>query len=89
MEVTPVEQTPNVIIQHDCKHEVGLALMKSSLQRIERNVDDICHILRGNGEIGLKGKTERHWVAIKTLFWINGATALVLVTSILEHIFRR
>lgn len=71
-----------------CKYEVDIAIMGGSVKRIEKTTEELAYLLRGNGEIGLKGKAERNWIAIKALFWINGAVAVSLIGIALDHLFR-
>ena len=66
-------------MEHECKHEVDLALMQQSIEGIEKNLSKITHVLAGNGREGLVVRVDRVEEKCKTQ---PSPRALVFLASI-------
>jgi len=57
---------------HECKHEVDLALIAQNIEEILRNQKDIKSIIFGNGKEGLRSIQSRQATMQKIQWWAIG-----------------
>jgi len=76
--------------EHECKHEVDLALMGKDIAHLKKdmedgfkdvdvNLKDILRLLKGNGGEGLVTTVALNKKAINRAWWFIGAIALLIV----------
>jgi hypothetical protein len=69
--------------EHDCKHEVDLALMGSNISEMKNDVERLISLIQGNGSDGLKGKIKSALVQLK----IQWALMVLLVIAVIIKSF--
>lgn len=67
---------------HDCRHEVDLALLQSDTADIKEDVKTIRGCLMGNGKVGLKTQVELLKQGQNRTWWIIGL--IIVGTTILK-----
>jgi len=68
---------------HDLRPECLLML-----QQIDKRLDKIEKVLIGNGGNGLSQVVSRHRAYIKVIGWVSGATAIALLSLVVQWIVR-
>ncbi len=77
-----------MVDEHECKHEVDLALLQSDTTEIKTDVKTIVECIRGNGKQGLITDVALQKQSIMRLWWIVSAfilpIAFLVIRSFIE-----
>ena len=68
--------------EHECRHEVDLALLQKDTADIKDDVKEILSCLMGNGKIGLKTQVELLKQSRTRSWWVIGL--IIVGTGVLK-----
>lgn len=74
--------------EHDCQHEVELALMAQTIKNIDKNVEGLCKTIQGKEDKpGLKTKVALLAASVKRIYIIGTPIAVLLIGSSVKVVF--